>query len=89
MVVECRLNFGDSYKPEAPAPIKYLCSLYLAFTTITTVGYGDITMATTTELIYAIIMISLGATSAACPSSALPAALLMIASPASDRLTCL
>jgi hypothetical protein len=32
--------------------VKYIVSLYVTFTTLTTVGYGDITMKTTPELIY-------------------------------------
>jgi hypothetical protein len=41
VVVMCRLDESSPYLPEAPAQVKYLVSLYLAFTTITTVGYGD------------------------------------------------
>jgi len=47
--------------PEAEPPIKYLISLYVTFTTLTTVGYGDITMQTTPELCFGIFMMALGA----------------------------
>ena len=46
---------------QAPTEIKYLISLYVTFTTLTTVGYGDITMRTSPELIFGIIMMALGA----------------------------
>jgi CRP-like cAMP-binding protein len=41
---------------------QYMASLYWAFTTMTTVGYGDITPTTNTERVYATIMMILGAT---------------------------
>lgn len=41
---------------------KYLTSIYWAFTTITTVGYGDITPTNTGERIYAIVVMVGGAT---------------------------
>ncbi|KAJ1480487.1 hypothetical protein T484DRAFT_1810573, partial [Baffinella frigidus] len=41
--------------------VKYAVSLYITFTTLTTVGYGDITQKTTPELILSIIMMALGA----------------------------
>jgi len=58
--LEC-LQADGYWRPEAPASVKYLISLYVTFTTLTTVGYGDITMRTTPELIFGIIMMALGA----------------------------
>lgn len=52
---------GPEWIAEAPPSVKYLISLYVTFTTLTTVGYGDITMRTTPELIFGIIMMALGA----------------------------
>ena len=40
---------------------KYMASLYWAFTTISTVGYGDITPATSRERIFASIVVLIGA----------------------------
>lgn len=56
-----RAHLNGDWVPEADPPIKYLVSLYVTFTTLTTVGYGDITMQTTPELCFAIIMMALGA----------------------------
>jgi len=57
---EC-LQSDGMWRREAPPEVKYLISLYVTFTTLTTVGYGDITMRTTPELIFGIVMMALGA----------------------------
>lgn len=41
--------------PDAPKLLQYVASMYWAFTTLTTVGYGDISAKTVAERIYAII----------------------------------
>ena len=41
---------------------RYLCSLYWAFTTMTTVGYGDVTPVTDGERVYASLIMIMGAT---------------------------
>ena len=41
---------------------KYVASIYWAFTTMTTVGYGDVTPQRRSEIIFSIIAMVLGAT---------------------------
>lgn len=61
-VPECRRDVTSQFYIEESIPlVKYLVSLYVTFTTLTTVGYGDITMKTTPELIFAIMMMAVGA----------------------------
>eukprot|EP00960_Hanusia_phi_P016168 476435-Hanusia_phi.AAC.4 len=47
---------------EAPDLVKYVMSLYLIFTTLTTVGYGDITMKNIYEMFLGIAVMSVGTT---------------------------
>ncbi len=47
---------------QAPPSIKYITSLYLIVTTVTTVGYGDVTMVAAPELVLAIFIMGFGAT---------------------------
>ena len=48
--------------PDDSEPITmYIASLYWAYTTMLTVGYGDITAQNDTELIFSIIWMCLGA----------------------------
>jgi hypothetical protein len=53
--------YSGQYLEEASAYAKYVISLYVTFTTLTTVGYGDITMRTSPELIFGITMMAAGA----------------------------
>ena len=53
--------YSGQYLEEADAYVKYVISLYVTFTTLTTVGYGDITMRTAPELIFGITMMAAGA----------------------------
>lgn len=46
----------------APNIVRYICSLYWAVVTMTTLGYGDITPVTTAEKVVAIFIILIGAT---------------------------
>ena len=59
-VLQCMQPDG-TWLNEASAFVKYLMSLYVTFTTLTTVGYGDVTMRTSPELFLAIIMMAGGA----------------------------
>ena len=57
------LNGGWMYRfafNDKPISAKYVASLYWAFSTLTTVGYGDITARTPQEQIYSMIMMLLG-----------------------------
>lgn len=45
---------------DAPADYKYFNAFYWAFQTVTTVGYGDFTISTTTEYILALIWMVIG-----------------------------
>lgn len=49
------------YHQKAPPDIQYLVSLYVLMQTITTVGYGDFPATTSSEMIYLIMVIILGA----------------------------
>ena len=59
-VLQCMQSDG-TWLNEAGPYVKYLMSLYVTFTTLTTVGYGDVTMRTSPELFLAIIMMAGGA----------------------------
>ena len=63
------------YVREATTDVKYLISLYVTFTTLTTVGYGDITMRTTPELLFGIVMMALGASTCAQTLNSIPSIL--------------
>jgi len=54
-------QYQGQYLEEADPYVKYLISLYVTFTTLTTVGYGDITMRTAPELFFGIFMMAAGA----------------------------
>ena len=45
---------------EMPAPEKYLTSIYFTVTTITTVGYGDVSISTKLEKIFCIVTMLTG-----------------------------
>ena len=59
-VLQC-MQADGTWVNEAGPYVKYLMSLYVTFTTLTTVGYGDVTMRTSPELFLAIIMMAGGA----------------------------
>jgi len=52
------VRFADTW--DQPQPIQYLRALYFAFTTLTTVGYGDITPLLPLEICLTIVMQLLG-----------------------------
>eukprot|EP00960_Hanusia_phi_P038662 753536-Hanusia_phi.AAC.8 len=60
MITEC-LQHDGVWLEEASSSVQYLASMYFTLTTLTTVGYGDITMRTTPELVYCILMMAIGA----------------------------
>jgi hypothetical protein len=53
---------GKLHLIDAPVEVHYLSSLYWAFTTMTTVGYGDLTPQTNSERTYSSLAMILGAT---------------------------
>uniref|UniRef100_A0A7S4NRA4 Cyclic nucleotide-binding domain-containing protein n=1 Tax=Guillardia theta TaxID=55529 RepID=A0A7S4NRA4_GUITH len=59
--VSC-LQPDSSWKKEAPDLVKYVMSLYLIFMTLTTVGYGDLTMKNIYEMFLGIAVMSVGTT---------------------------
>lgn len=52
---------GVGLSPDSPLDLKYFTSLYWAFTTMTTVGYGDINASNDTERLLAILSMLVGA----------------------------
>ena len=52
---------GTAADPETPVGVKYLYSLYWSLTTLTTVGYGDVTPANDTERAFTCMVLLLGA----------------------------
>ncbi len=56
------IKMGLSPDPDQDVGSKYMSSLYWSFTTMTTVGYGDIAPTTNEERIFSIIIMILGAT---------------------------
>ena len=59
-VVMC-LQEDGTWIREADPNVKYILTLYLTFTMLTTVGYGDITMLTMPEVMLSWFMITIGA----------------------------
>jgi hypothetical protein len=61
----CKFKTDDDSTPIAHAPLgaKYVTSLYWAFATLTTVGYGDISATTSAEKGFSVFTMFLGATS--------------------------
>lgn len=53
-------EFGDTAEEEVDLLDKYIASMYWAFTTMTTVGYGDISATTKSERTFAIIGMIVG-----------------------------
>jgi len=60
LVTECLARDG-TWRRQASQSVQYLVSLYALLQTITTVGYGDFTVTTTSEIVYGITTIILGA----------------------------
>jgi voltage-gated potassium channel Kch len=46
---------------EASVEVKYIASIYWAFTTFTTIGYGDITPSTVPEILFSTLSMVIGA----------------------------
>ena len=54
-------SYDDGSGADAPTDVQYLYSVYWALTTLTTVGYGDITPANNAERVYALVCLLIGA----------------------------